>query len=141
MCSTILLVIAIVAGTISTTKIEEKNEEIEEENNKKVIRSTGKRSTIKSTNEKQDLVLVLSVADINNALININFTALPGDSINHMLWYRLEKELPKFSIDFNQMNITNIDEKEKTFDLVAKDNSKDYIGKVQLKYTIDYDHK
>ncbi len=66
---------------------------------------------------------------------NINLQALPNEPIKKTLEILLWNKLPTLSFDFNQMYITDLNEKEKTFYLVAKDDSKDYIGKIQLSYT------
>lgn len=135
MCSTILIVGGIVGSTMGVAKIEEKNEENEKEKKKKSTRSIGKQSIGNPIDIKQDLKRTIPITKITNILKNINFSAVPNEPTKKTLEFLLWTDLPKLSFDFTQMYIADLNEKEKTFYLVAKDDSKDYTGKIKLSYT------
>lgn len=139
MSSTILSVGLTVGVTMSNTKTEEKVEENEKEKKKK--KSTKLNVKEWSTIDmKRDLATISStdITKITKTLQNIEFYGVPNEPIKKVLTFLLSSShLPKlsFNFDFNQMYITDLNKKEKTFYLVARDNSKDYIGKIQLSYT------
>ncbi|WP_425380740.1 hypothetical protein [Spiroplasma endosymbiont of Polydrusus pterygomalis] len=122
-----------VGVTMSNAKTEEKVEENEKAKKKK----KPTKLIVKewpTIDMKRDLTTI-PITKITNILQNIEFYAIPNEPVKKVLQFLLSTELQNLSFDFNQMYITDLNKKEKTFYLVAKDDSKDYIGKIQLSYT------